>query len=75
MSLKQIAIALDQLVNAILGGYPDETVSARAYRLEHRQPYKFLRPVIDGLFFWQDRHCFQSFMAEKNRMQSPKEEQ
>lgn len=75
MSIRQVAIALDQMVNAIFGGYADETISARAYRLEHRQPYKTLRPIIDGLFFWQDQHCKKSFEAEKKRQQSPKEEQ
>lgn len=41
MSLKQIAIAFDQLLNAMLGGMADETLSARAHRtqspLERRQ--------------------------------------
>lgn len=72
MSLKQVAIAFDQLLNALGGGYADETISARCWRLEHRQPYKILRPVIDGLFFWQDNHCLQSYIAEKQRKHSPR---
>jgi len=43
-----ILIAFDQLLNAILGGYPDETISARCWREK-----RLLRYVIDGLFFWQ----------------------
>ena len=31
--MKQIAIAFDQLINAVLGGYADETLSARAHRM------------------------------------------
>ena len=32
--LKNIAIAADQSINAVLGGYPDETMSSRIYRKE-----------------------------------------
>ena len=28
----QLLIAADQLINALLGGYPDETLSSRIYR-------------------------------------------
>lgn len=49
------AIAFDQQLNAILGGEPDETLSARSYRAfkNDRQPGKFLMPFIDVLFIWQ----------------------
>ena len=30
--LLRLLIALDQLANALIGGHPDETLSARAYR-------------------------------------------
>ena len=30
---KAILIALDQLLNTLTGGWPDETMSSRAYRL------------------------------------------
>lgn len=70
----QILIAFDQLLNAIFGGYADETISARCWRLRHRQPYKFLRPVIDGLFFLQEAHCKEAHEAEIKRLQSPREQ-
>ena len=73
MKIKQIAIAFDQLVNAVFGGYADETLSARCWRLRKYQPYKFLRPLIDGLFFWQDGHCEASYESEKQRYQLPQE--
>lgn len=67
-----ISIALDQLVNAVLGGYPDETLSARCFR-EHR----WQRYVIDGLFFWQAEngrgHCEQCYWYEQKRMDLPVE--
>lgn len=74
MKLMQIAIAVDQLINTLFGGYADETISARCWRLRERQPYKLLRPVIDGAFFWQDRHCYHAYMAEVMRTQSPRED-
>ena len=33
---KNILIALDQLINAVCGGWPDETISSRAWRWEER---------------------------------------
>jgi len=68
VSLKQIAIAIDQLANAILGGMADETLSARAHRTGSAW-----EPVIDALFWWQDDHCFQSYLSEKERKQMPQE--
>lgn len=66
MSLKQIAIAIDQLVNALLGGYADETLSARAYRTQSP-----LERYIDAIFFWDENHCRTSFQSELERRQLP----
>lgn len=68
MSLKQIAIAFDQLLNALLGGMADETLSARAHRTGSAW-----EPLIDALFFWQTDHCFESYLSEKERKQLPPE--
>ena len=68
MSMKQIAIAIDQLLNALLGGMADETLSARAHRTGSAW-----EPFIDALFFWQMGHCFQSYLSEKERKQLPQE--
>ena len=72
--LLNVAIALDQLANAFLLGSPDETLSSRAYRTDRdgRVFGKFFRPVIDTIFFWQDRHCYQSYLAEVQRKQYSK---
>ena len=70
--LHQLAIAVDQLFNALLAGYADETLSARAYRSQHKKRrWKILRKVIDGIFFWEDEHCFNSYLSEKNRKHFP----
>jgi hypothetical protein len=69
----EVLVALDQLVNAVLGGYADETLSARCWRLQTFPPYSTLRPIIDRLFFWQNDHCRSSFESEQRRAQLPKE--
>ena len=40
---KSVGIAADQLINAVLGGRPSETLSVRAYRLG----------VLDGRTGWR----------------------
>lgn len=69
----EVLVALDQLANAVLGGYADETMSARCWRLRARKPYSILRPSIDGLFFWQTDHCRTAYESEVARRQLPKE--
>lgn len=68
MSLKQVAIAIDQLLNTLLGGMSDETLSARAHRTGSAW-----EPVIDALFFWQADHCQDAYISEKERKQLPSE--
>ena len=71
--LREVAIAVDQLANAILGGYADETISARCWRLRAVHPYSILRPIVDGLFFWQPQHCRGAYESERLRSQLPAE--
>lgn len=66
--LLQILIALDQLGNALLKGWADETLSSRSYRWNRdKHALRFLRPLIDGLFFWQENHCHRAYLSEKQR--------
>jgi hypothetical protein len=71
--IKQILIALDQLLNALLGGYSDETLSARAWRTEQDGKLfgKVFRPLIDMLLFFDPQHCYTSYLSEKERKQLP----
>ena len=62
--LKQALIALDQLVNAMLGGWADETLSSRAWRESPR-----LARAIDTIFWFDKNHCFESYISETKRMQ------
>lgn len=70
----QPAIALDQLLNALLGGFADETLSARAWREGKTSGgWNKFRVFIDALFFWQRQHCFNAYLAEYQRKHLPGE--
>ena len=68
MRLAQVLIALDQLANAICGGWADETLSSRAYRESPR-----VEKFINALFFWDKDHCYESYVSEQLRTQLPPE--
>lgn len=72
---KSVLIALDQLVNALFGGWPDETISSRAWRWELAGVRSWPRRLIDGLaLILDDRdHCRESFESERLGRQSPPE--
>jgi len=55
-----VLIAIDQLLNTILGGYPDESISARCWREQ-----RYARYIIDVLFFWQFRLAQESGMPDR----------
>lgn len=76
--MKQLLIALDQLLNCLVWisgdgrGYADETLSARLFRCHLQdtlsdKPYR----AIDALFFWQPAHCHKSWRNEFERRQLP----
>lgn len=69
--IEALLIAFDQMVNALLAGAPDETLSSRAYRADRDGKWfgRLFRPAIDVLFFWQPRHCYQAYLAEVSRRQ------
>lgn len=74
--VKQILIALDQLLNVCCfwlpgGNWADETLSSRAHRIQGTHPR--LRLAINKLFFWQDDHCLSAYESERNRLQAPPE--
>ena len=74
--LLNIAIAFDQLCNAVINGAPDETLSARAWRTEQtgKRFGKFFRPLIDVLFWvFQRDHCRKAYFAELRRTQLHKD--
>lgn len=73
--------SVDQLVNALFGGWCDETMSSHAYRLwRDQKPAGFLMRVYDALFAWQTvprgaiGHCHGAYLKERQRYQSPPEQ-
>jgi hypothetical protein len=63
-----ILIALDQLFNTFLGGYPDETISARAYRSGNVVGMRII-----NFIFGDDQHCRNAHRSETLRSQLPPE--
>lgn len=64
-----LLIAFDQQCNALLGGSPDETISARCARINSP-----LAPIIDFFAyrcFGQSDHCYKSLVSEIERKQLP----
>lgn len=70
---KRILIALDQLVNALCNGWPDETLSSRAWRWELNGKRNWPRKAIDRLFFFDLDHCRESYESERLGRQLPPE--
>ena len=81
-----VLIGIDQLVNAMLGGYNDETLSSRAYRgasaINAKRRWRWARAAIDALF-WRDRqtfpggvvirHCQLAYLGELAREHLPRD--
>ena len=72
MKLKQLGIALDQLLNVICAGYADETLSARAHRnRDKNKRWRFFQKLFNKIFFWQNDHCRGAYNAEIIRQHYP----
>jgi hypothetical protein len=62
----QVWIVLDQLLNALLWGWSDETLSARAWRMRHKKRrWMWLTNAINWVVFWQENHCRSAYESEK----------
>ena len=70
---RKVLIGIDQLCNAVLGGYPDESLSARAYRWRRDEKSAIPAILINALFFWQGDHCYSAYSSEIKRRQLPPE--
>lgn len=68
-----ILLGLDQLINTIFNGEPDESLSSRAYRMYAKGKNKWVMKTIDLIFFWQHEHCKQAYESEVDRRQLPPE--
>lgn len=66
---RNVLISVDQLGNSLLGGWSDETLSSRAWRW-HLCGCSWPRRIIDCVFR-DSRHCYESWLSEKRRLQLP----
>lgn len=74
----QVLIAFDQLLCTFIGGWADESLSSYAWRLERAGKWwgRLWRPMTDWFFYvltGQTDHCYQSYLAERNRAHLPPE--
>lgn len=53
--------------------WADETLSSRAWRWEQNGVRSWPRRFIDRLFFWEEDHCYQSYISEREGRQLPPE--
>lgn len=65
---RQVFVALDQVLNALAGGWADETFSSRCHR-----EYPRMASVIDAILFFDPQHCKRSYESEKLRTYHPPE--
>jgi hypothetical protein len=72
--LYNVAIWLDQGLNVLFCGSPDETLSARAER-QAQKGNVVPKTIINAIFFWQDDHCHAAWLSEVNRKQLPRDYQ
>ena len=82
-NLRQLLIALDQLVNALMGVlsfsrdyyYADETLSAHSFRWAISGVRQWPRNLIDKVAGWlgDEDHCYQSYLSEREGRQLPPE--
>ncbi len=63
--ITRVAAWLSQGANCILlGGSPDQTVSARCYVNRNQLPWAIAYRAVNALFFWQEDHCRDSHAAD-----------
>ena len=70
---KRILIGLDQFLNTLFMGWPDETLSSRCWRWEQAGIRAWPRNLVDGSFFWETEHCRNAYESERTHMQLPSE--
>lgn len=63
---KKVFVGLSQLTNAVMGGNPNELLSARAYRTNN----SLLVSLINSMFF-DSNHCKKAFEFELRNEQLP----
>ncbi len=71
--MRFVLIAFDQCLNALCGGWPDETLSSRAYRWHVAGKGSLALHIINALFFWEKNHCQEAYESERRNRHLPPE--
>ena len=73
--IQMIGNAASQLLNTLLGGWSDESVSSRSWRMSPRsRRWAAMRVFIDWLFRpFGPEHCREAFSYERQRLSRPPE--
>lgn len=59
-----LLVAIDQLANTILAGYPDETLSSRSYRQRNKSKFwRFMMNFINTICC-DKNHCARAYRLE-----------
>ena len=69
--IKNVLIGVDQLVNAVIGGWPDESLSSRSWREYVSGKRLWPKRLIDTLLWFDKNHCEEAYLSEKERRQLP----
>lgn len=73
--IARIILALDYLLNTLMGGWHDEWVSTRAWRMKDKSRFwRFMWRSIDWValhVFGQKQHCFWSFVSDQMHRACP----
>lgn len=70
---KALFVAVDQLINTLFMGWPDETISSRSWRWHVSGKRSWPKQLIEWIFFWEKNHCQESFESERLGRQLPPE--
>lgn len=66
---KRVLLGIDQLGNTLLGGYPDETISARAGRNADKRGWRVLAAALNKI---DKNHVYDAIRSEQTgRQQHP----
>ena len=73
--IHNLLVSLDQLCNAVLGGWPDETMSSRFWRWHVDGVRSWPCRCLDNVAAWlgDKDHCRTSYESERTRRQLPPE--
>jgi hypothetical protein len=63
--IRNVLVSIDQLINTVLGGDPDETLSSRAYKLDKHNNITTPRKIIDKIL--GSKHCEQHVEQDEGK--------